>query len=408
MALMYYSKIKLLLLQKFKLLLGRIILKVLGKHGCVKISQSRIVLLFFSSKNCWLPSQWPFHSVFLNRAGKTVSPSSIPRMHFWWGGESSTTPVWNISSCMCVFPAKARCFHVCTVSHMPALGAREGISSLKHKDTSVPLCWQLGKKRPISLCLERAVAVCHLCQSQNFMGWSWRVSVRDSCHVFSSRDRWYCWRLHYAWNSKNAPCHSVCSSWLSCFSLLFSLVSKVCLKLVWFNTRLTETGINYCSYCWLSAQPSLSAEHIAFLISHCFSFTFLWCYPATHCRLLDSSSAARSIKQWVSWSASAWSGSERPSSQTERLLGCPSEPVLAGTAGTHCKRPGSARSHSCSLKSTDRFSPGDLVICSDFVAYCWEWTSWWRCYYLSGLKWARGTWVWCCTNCFAWDTARKK
>lgn len=81
MALMYYFKIKLLLLQIFKLLLGRIILKVLGKHGCVKISQNRILLLFFSSKNCSLPSQWPLHSAFLNHAGKAVSPSSIPKVH---------------------------------------------------------------------------------------------------------------------------------------------------------------------------------------------------------------------------------------------------------------------------------------------------------------------------------------
>lgn len=322
MALMYYFKIKLLLLQIFKLLLGRIILKVLGKHGCVKISQNRILLLFFSSKNCSLPSQWPLHSAFLNHAGKAVSPSSIPKVHSWWGGESSTTPVWNISSCMCVFPAKARCIHVCTVSHsavprelVPALGAREGISLFwKHKDTSVPLCRQLGKKRPISLCVQRAIAGCHLCQSQNFMGWSWRVSVRDSCHVFSSRDSSYCWGLHYTWNSKNAPCHYVCSSRLSCFSLLFSLVSKVRLKFVWFSIRLTEMWINYCCYCWLSAQPSLSAKHIAFLISHCFSFMCLWCRPATYCKLPHFSSAARSIKQWVSWSASARSGSDRPNS----------------------------------------------------------------------------------------------
>uniref|UniRef100_A0A8D2PL09 Heparan-sulfate 6-O-sulfotransferase n=1 Tax=Zosterops lateralis melanops TaxID=1220523 RepID=A0A8D2PL09_ZOSLA len=47
---------------------------------------------------------------------------------------------------------------------------------------------------------------------------------------------------------------------------------------------------------------------------------FLWFYPATHCRLPDFSSAARSIKQWVSWSASAWSGSETGPAHRQR--GC--------------------------------------------------------------------------------------
>lgn len=50
MALMYYFKTKLLLLQKFRLVIGRIILKVLGKQGSVKISQNRILLLYFLPK----------------------------------------------------------------------------------------------------------------------------------------------------------------------------------------------------------------------------------------------------------------------------------------------------------------------------------------------------------------------
>lgn len=50
MALMYYFKTKLLLLQEFKLLVGRIILKVLGKHGSVKIGSDRILLCFFPQK----------------------------------------------------------------------------------------------------------------------------------------------------------------------------------------------------------------------------------------------------------------------------------------------------------------------------------------------------------------------
>lgn len=119
-------------------------------------------------------------------------------------------------------------------------------------------------------------------------------------------------------------------------------------------------GINYC---WLSAKPSLPAKHIAFQISHCFSFMFLWFYPATHCRLPDFSSAARSIKQWVSWSASAWSGSETGPAHRQR--GCwavlQSRSWLTQWAhSTWWERPGTARSHSCSLESVDRFSPGDL------------------------------------------------
>lgn len=158
---------------------------------------------------------------------------------------------------------------------------------------------------------------------------------------------------------------------------------------VWFNTRLTEMGINYCCWFWLSAQPSLPAKHIAFLIAHCFSFVFLWFYPATHCTLPDFIRGCP--------------GQHLHGVQVlEGLLGCASEqpwlaqqaqgqPVPGATDVLWSQRAGSV-----------------LVICSDFVACCWEWISWWRYCCLARLQWERGTRVWCCTNCSVWDVARKK
>lgn len=176
---------------------------------------------------------------------------------------------------------------------LAALAPREGVSLLwKHSEAPQSHAW-----------LKRAVAGCRRCQSQNCDQAQGGLKlegffVRDSCHVFRSRDNVCCWGLHYTWTSENASCHSVFSSLSDCLTFSIFLVS--CQKCVLSLSELIAISCNENKLLLLLLAVGSCLLFPQSILHSRFPAVFHLCSRGVTLLLsADSqlSSAARSIKQ---------------------------------------------------------------------------------------------------------------